>query len=140
MPRNRQGDLRGPHRALAPDRRGRPSGHLFEAEDESQGWLELHAAILVAIDELSDQQFPDQPFVDARLLGEVEALDRLERRECRGLDSALGRPLLSLDQFPLAQLQQEGLEGLVLLPADGRHGGVFPQDRRQLELLEAVFQ
>ena len=59
-------------------------------------------------------------------------------RVCYG--STRRQVLAPLDQLPLAQPQQERLEGGVLSPADGRGGCVVPQHRRQLELLEVMFQ
>ena len=96
--------------------------------------------ILTLGDELADQKFAYQRLVNIRLGVKLETLDRLERRELRGLDPTLHRPLLSLGQLTLAQPKQEYFERDVLPAADRRHGGVVSMDRWEFELLEAVLQ
>src|SRR5262249_35225185 len=99
-----------------------------------------HDDRLPAVDELAAHQLGDEYLVQGWLGGEVEVLQRLERREAGRLQPPLGRPPLPVEQLQLGQLEQEGQVVGVIGRAPLGHLLALGQDGRQSQRLEVVLQ
>ncbi len=85
-------------------------------------------------------ELPDQGLVDRALGAKIEVLQRLEHRELRALDAALGRSLFALDQLTLGELEQKVPVIASVVRTRSRHRFPFPPDRRQPEFFEVMFE
>ena len=116
-----------------------------EAEGESDmrlpdaAWAEQDY-VLTARDVLAAREIQHQHLVEARDCLEVEALELFDNREPGLPDAALDEAALAVDQL---QLHQPG-EELHMIQALGRALArqflVFPQEGRQLQPLQVMFE
>src|SRR5262245_30087307 len=95
---------------------------------------------LPPVDELAPHQLGDQHLVQGRLGGEVEVLQRLQRREPRRLQPPLGRPLLPVQELQFGQLEKEAEVIDVVRGAPLGHLLALGQYRRRTQRLQVVLQ
>ena len=96
--------------------------------------------VLPTIDVVAPGQLLNQRAVDRQLDFELERVKRLDHREPGRLDPTLGRTDFTVLHLTLGQTQQERLVIGSLALAQRCQFLVFPQHRRQTQLLEVVIQ
>ena len=120
---------------------------LAGGKTESQGDMRLAGAgiaerddVLAAQDELASSELEHQHLVEAGNGGEVEGVEAFDRREACRPDPPLDHSALPVDQLQLHQAQQ--VAGMIdaVAGAFARDLVVFPQNGRQLQLLEVMRQ
>jgi hypothetical protein len=85
-------------------------------------------------------QFQHQGAVDGGLGLKLKRIQCFENRKPGTFDSALSRPLLSLDQFSFDQPEQKGDMILVFAGANRGDRTILAQHRGQPELLQVMIQ
>ena len=104
----------------------------------SRGADEQH--VLAVVEVVPFDQLEHERFVDARPGGEVELVEQLGGGEPGRLQSSLGRLAFAFEQFQFAKLEQ--VRQMIRVVGGATLGDLlaFVVHRRQLEVLQVVFQ
>ncbi len=126
-------------------REGDGEALLAGGQPESQRHMRLSGArvakcddVLPAQDKLAAGKFQHQHLVEAGDRREVEGVEAFDRREPRRLDPPFDHAPFPVDQLELDEAKQ--IAGMIdaVAGAFPSHLVVFPEHRRQLQLLEVV--
>ena len=94
--------------------------------------------VLMAQNVRAAGELEDEHLVEARDRGEVEGVEAFDRREARLPDPPLDDTPLAVDEFELREAEE--IAGMIdaFARAVAGHLVVFPQERRQLQLLQVM--